>query len=76
MNIPTTEMWCISKKNTKYPIYANERNPPVGITFQTFSAPQDGRSEDLAENPPGGLLARGSIPLQYFVDFKKPERKH
>jgi len=32
--------------------------------------------EGLAENPPGGLLARGSMPLQYFVDFKKPEGKH
>jgi len=34
------------------------------------------RFEDLAENPLGGLLARGSMPLQYFVDFKKPDGKH
>jgi hypothetical protein len=32
--------------------------------------------EDLAENPPGKLLARGSMPLHFFVDFKKPEEKH
>jgi hypothetical protein len=32
--------------------------------------------EVLAENPPGGLLARGSMHLEYFVDFKKPEGKH
>jgi hypothetical protein len=51
-------------------------NAPVGITCQDFRAPQDERSEDLAENIPGGLLARGSMPLQYFVDFKKPEGKH
>ncbi len=49
---------------------------PVGITHQDFKTPQGGRSEDLAENPPGGLLARGSMPLQYFVDPKKLEGKH
>jgi hypothetical protein len=38
--------------------------------------PKERRSEDLAENPPEGFLARGSMPLQYFVDFKKPEGKH
>ena len=32
--------------------------------------------EVLAENSPGGLLARGSMHLEYFVDFKKPEGKH
>jgi hypothetical protein len=36
----------------------------------------ESRFEGLAENPAGGLLARGSILLQYFVDFKKPGRKH
>jgi hypothetical protein len=30
----------------------------------------------MAENIPGGLLARGSMPLQYFVDFKKPDGKY
>jgi hypothetical protein len=49
---------------------------PVGITCQNFRAPPGGRSEDLAENPPGRLLVRGLLFLQYIVDFKKPERKH
>jgi hypothetical protein len=43
---------------------------PSGL-HATTSEPQDGRREDLAENIPGGLLVRGSIPLQYFVDPKK-----
>jgi hypothetical protein len=41
-----------------------------------FSSPKRKECEDLAENPPGGLFARGSIPLKYFVDSKKPEGKH
>jgi hypothetical protein len=49
---------------------------PVGITCQDFRAPYYRRSENPAENIPGGLLARASMPLQYFVDFKKPDGKY
>jgi len=44
---------------------------PVGNIRQDFNTPQGRRSEYLVENIPGRLLARGSMPLQYFVDFKK-----
>lgn len=43
------------------------------LIFQYFN---ENGSEGLAGNPPGGLLARGSMPLKYFVDFKKPAGKH
>ncbi len=48
---------------------------PVGNTCQDFRALQAGRREDLAENPPE-LLIRGSMPLYYCVDLKKPDGKH
>jgi hypothetical protein len=46
---------------------------PSGIHANPSELPRWG--EVLAENPARGLLARGSMPLQYFVDFKKPEGK-
>jgi hypothetical protein len=52
------------------------KRAPVGITCQYFSAPKDGRSEYLVENPSGRMMVGGSMPLHYFVKSKKPEGKH
>jgi hypothetical protein len=59
-----------SEKVTVFSPVEREKSAPVGITRQVFRAPQGRRCEDLAENPYKGLLARGSMPFQYFVDFK------
>jgi hypothetical protein len=65
-----------SEKITVFSPVGRVLSAPVGITCQDIRAPYDRRSENPAENSPGGLLARASMPLQYFVDFKKPDGKY
>jgi hypothetical protein len=40
-----------------------ESSAPQQVYAPRLQSPHGGRSEDLAENPSGGLLARGSMPF-------------